>query len=74
MSKDKNKPDRSLRNLAETEDASSGKDGEKLVPVKKKDTSEDKENKFLIHEQPSDEQMHESFDDLRKDHMEEEAD
>ena len=74
MSKEQYKPDSRLRNVAETEDASSSKDAEKLVEVKKEDTAEDKENEFLIHEKPSDEQMHESFDDRREDHMDEEAD
>lgn len=74
MSKEQYKPDSRLKNVAETDDASSSKDAEKLVEVKKEDTVEDKENEFLIHEKPSDEQMHESFDDLREDQMDEEAD
>ncbi|WP_411274388.1 hypothetical protein [Daejeonella sp.] len=74
MSKEQYKPDDRLKNVADTEDASSSKSAEKLVNIKKNDTAEDKDNKFLIHEKPSDEQMHESFDDLRKDHIDEETD
>lgn len=74
MSKEKYKPDSRLQNLADTEDATPSKNAEKLVTVKKKDTAEDKENEFLLHDKPSDEQMHESFDDLREDHLDEEAD
>ena len=60
--------------MSSKEDASPGKDSDKLVEVKKKDNSEDKDNKFILHEKPADEQMYESFDDLRKDHMDKEAD
>ena len=74
MSKEQYKSDSRLKNVDDTEDASTSKDAEKLVQVKKEDTAEDKDNEFLIHEKPSDEQMHKSFDDLRKDHMDEEAD
>lgn len=74
MSKEKYKPDNRLKNVADKEDASSSKDADKLIKVKKEDTAEDQENDFVIHEKPADEQMHESFDDLRNDHMDEEAD
>ena len=74
MSKDQHKADSRLKNVSSKEDASPGKDSDKLVEVKKEDNSEDKDNKFILHEKPADEQMHESFDDLRMDHMDEEAD
>ena len=74
MSKDQHKADSRLKNVSSKEDASPGKDSDKLVEVKKEDNSDGKENKFILHEKPADEQMHESFDDLRKDHMDEEAD
>ncbi len=74
MSKDEYQADSRLRNVAKTEDASVSKDAEKLVKVKKGDTAEDKENKFIIREKPSDEQMNKSFDDLRENPQDEEAD
>ena len=74
MSKDQHEADSRLKNVSSKEDASPGKDSDKLVEVKKEDNSEDKENKFILHEKPADEQMYESFDDLRKKHMDEEAD
>ena len=74
MSKDQHEADSRLKNVSSKEDASPGKDSDKLVEVKKEDNSEDKENKFILHEKPADEQMYESFDDLRKEHMDEEAD
>ena len=74
MSKDQHKADSRLKNVSSKEDASPGKDSDKLVEVKKEDNSEDKENKFILQEKPADEQMYESFDDLRKEHMDEEAD
>ncbi|MBC7758770.1 MAG: hypothetical protein H7069_07945 [Phormidesmis sp. FL-bin-119] len=74
MSKDQHKADSRLKNVSSKEDASSGKDSDKLVEVKKEDNSEDRKNKFILHEKPADEQMYESFDDLRKDHLDEEAD
>ena len=74
MSKDQHKADNRLKIVSSKEDASTSKDSDKLVEVKKEDNSEDKENKFILHEKPADEQMYESFDDLRKEHMDEEAD
>ena len=74
MSKDQHEADSRLKNVSSKEDASPGKDSDKLVEVKKEDNSEDKENKFILQEKPADEQMYESFDDLRKEHMDEEAD
>lgn len=74
MSGEELRPDSRLKNIAETTDASPKDDSEKLVQVKKKDNAEDKDNEFLLHEKPSDEQMHESFDDLREDHKDEESD
>ena len=74
MSKDQHEADSRLKNVSSKEDASPGKDSDKLVEVKKEDNSEDKENKFILQEKPADEQMYESFDDLRKKHMDEEAD
>jgi rubrerythrin len=63
-----------LNHMHNTEDASSKKDTGKLIEVKKKDTARDKNNNFIVHEKPSDEQMYESFDDLRKDHIDKKAD
>ncbi len=74
MSGEELRPDSRLKNITETTDASLKDDSEKLVQVKKKDNAEDKDNEFLLHEKPSDEQMHESFDDLRQDHKDEESD
>jgi len=74
MSKEHYSPNKRLKNTAENEDASPGKDSDKLIEVKKKDTAEDKKNEFLLHEKPFDEQMNKSFSDLRKNHMDEEAD
>jgi len=74
MSKEHYSPNKRLKNTTENEDASPGKDSDKLIEVKKKDTAEDKKNEFLLHEKPFDEQMNESFSDLRKNHMDEEAD
>jgi len=74
MSKEHYKADNRLKNISENQDASATKDDEKLIEVKKKDTSQDKKNEFLVHQKPADEQMHESFDDLRKDNMDQKAD
>jgi hypothetical protein len=74
MNKEQHKPDERLNNVEEKNDASSNKHAPKLIEVKKKDTSEDKDNEFLVHEKPFDEQMHESFTDLRNDLMDEEGD
>jgi hypothetical protein len=73
MSKDEYQADSRLRNVDNTEDASTSKDADKLVKVKKVDSAEDKENKFVIHEKPSDEQINKSFDDLRENPQDEEA-
>ena len=73
MSKDQYKVDSRLKNISEKGGASSNQT-DKLVEVKKRDNAEDKENKFLVHDKPFDEQMYESFDDLRNDHKDEEAD
>jgi hypothetical protein len=67
MSKHEGKQDPRLKNTDQTEDASVKKGSEKLIKVKKEDNAEDKDNEFRVLEKPSDEQMHESFDDLRKD-------
>ena len=74
MSKDEYKADSRLKNVSDKVDASPSKDSDKLVKVKKEDNAADEDNEFILHEKPADEQMHESFDDLRKDHMDEEAD
>ena len=68
MAKDEIEADPRLNNTSKEVDASIGKKGNnKLVEVRKKDSAQDRENKFTIHEKPFDEQMHDSFDDLRKD-------
>ena len=74
MSNEQYKQDGRLKNTSEKQDASPSKHADKLIEVKKKDTAEDKDNEFLIYETPFDEQMHESFDDLRKDRTDEEGD
>lgn len=74
MSKEEGKQDPRLKNTSNSHDASTSKDSEKLIEVKKKDNAEDKDNDFRVHDKPFDEQMHESFEDLRKDHMDEEGD
>ena len=74
MNKVEEKAGHKLNKMHNTEDASSKKDTGKLIEVKKKDTARDKNNKFIVHEKPSDEQMYESFDDLRKDHIDKKAD
>ena len=74
MSKNQHKADSRLKNVSDKEDASPSKDSDKLVKVKKEDNAEDEDNEFILHEKPADEQMYESFDDLRKDHMDKEAD
>lgn len=74
MSGEELRPDSRLKNIDKTADASPERDSDKLVQVKKKDDAEDKDNEFLLHEKPSDEQMHESFDDLRDNPKDEEAD
>lgn len=72
MSKEELKPDSRLENISEKRVESTTKDEEKLIEVKKEDTSEDEANEFLVHEKPADEQMHESFDDIRKDDIDKE--
>lgn len=73
MSKDKIQADHRLN--ANCVDASTGKKGtEKLIEVRKRDNAEDRDNTFILHERPFDEQMYNSFDDLRKDQKDEEAD
>jgi hypothetical protein len=74
MNTDQNRQDSRLKNTAEKKDASPDKSADKLIEVKKRDNGEDKENKFLLHDKPFDEQMHQSFDDLRDDQRDEEAD
>jgi hypothetical protein len=71
---DQNRQDSRLKNTAEKKDASTDKSAGKLIEVKKRDNGEDKENKFLLYDKPFDEQMHQSFDDLRDDQRDEEAD
>ncbi len=67
MTKDEIKADPRLNNTAKEVDASVSKKGNnKLIEVKKKDSAQDRDNKFTIHEKPFDEQMYNSFDDLRK--------
>ncbi len=74
MNKEQHRSDSRLKNISEKEDASASKKSVKLIEVKKKDTGEDKENKFLVHEKPFDEQMHESPGDLENNNSGEEAD
>ena len=73
MNRVEEKAGQRLNNMHNTEDASSKKGTGKLIEVKKKDSPRDKNNKFIVHEKPSDEQMYESFDDLRKDHIDKKA-
>ncbi len=73
MSKGKIQTDQRLN--TNTADASTSKKGaEKLIEVRKRDNAEDRDNHFILHEKPFDEQMHTSFDDLREDQKDEEAD
>lgn len=74
MNRDEEKPGHRLNNIHNTEDDFSKKVTGKLIEVKKKDTAKDKNNNFIVHEKPFDEQMYDSFDDLRKDHMDKKAD
>ncbi len=75
MSKDEMEADARLKNTAKEVDSSVSKKGNnKLIEVKKKDSAQDKKSKFTIHEKPFDEQMHNSFDDIRKDQKGEEDD
>ncbi|MEJ7778379.1 MAG: hypothetical protein WKF68_02215 [Daejeonella sp.] len=75
MSKDKIQADPRLNNIARKDDVSTSKKGtDKLIEVKKRDNAEDNDNNFVLHEKPFDEQMHNSFDDLREDQKDEEAD
>lgn len=73
MSKEQHRSDDRLKNVSEKEDASVSKDSAKLIEVKKKNTAEDKENEFLVHQKPFDEQMHES-DDTGQHYGDEEGD
>ncbi len=63
MNKEHHKSDSRLKNISEKEDASASKNADKLVEVRKKDTGEDKDNEFVVHQQPFDEQMHEPSKD-----------
>ena len=65
MTKNTGKPDSRLNNIEKTEDASPKKDSDKLVEVKKTDTAEDDDPKYVGHEKPFDEQMHEPEDDSK---------
>lgn len=73
MSKEQHRSDDRLKNVSEKEDASVSKDSAKLIEVKKKNTAEDKENEFLVHQKPFDEQMHVS-DDTGQHYGDEEGD
>ncbi|MEJ7692721.1 hypothetical protein [Daejeonella sp.] len=74
MSKEYHRSDNRLKNISEKEDASPSKDADKLIEVRKKDTGEDKDNEFVVHEKPFDEQMHEPSDDQEKHRSDEDAD
>ncbi|MHB1176882.1 MAG: hypothetical protein ACYCZO_00965 [Daejeonella sp.] len=75
MSKDEIQAGSKLNHISKKGDPStSTKDMDKLIEVRKKDNAEDKDNRFILHENPFDEQMYDSFDDLREGQKDEEGD
>lgn len=62
MAKESYKPDPGLRKSPETDENIPNSNKEKKLIVVKK-----KENKLKSHEKPFDEQMYESFEEIRKD-------
>lgn len=74
MSKEQKRPDSRLKNIDRQVDASHKKGAGNLIEVRKTDSAEDRDNEFVLHEKPFDEQMNESFEDLRKNNSDEDAD
>ncbi|HEY1010420.1 MAG: hypothetical protein ACO1NS_06035 [Daejeonella sp.] len=74
MSKEEQRPDSRIKNIEPEEDASATKDAPRIVEVRKRDNAADKDNKFVLHQKPFDEQMNESYDDRRSNYSDEEAD
>ncbi len=74
MGKEQQRPDSRLKNIKEEEDASTTRNADRIVEVRKTDNAADKDNEFVLHEKPFDEQMNESSDDLKNDYRDEEAD
>ncbi len=74
MNREGGKQHPELKNLRETADASKPNNDKKLIEVKKRDTAEDSDNNFVVHEEPFDEQMSGSFRDSDDGNFDEEAD
>lgn len=73
MNNDQKQPDPRLKNISDTHDASTEKDADKLIEVKKVNDAEDRGSDFVRHEEPFDEQMYDARN-TQDFHSDEEAD